>query len=484
MEIEGNGKKTVIADFSKTVKNYENSENGKETVLSDLNGTIKKYNDDEPETIAIVQPYENMLWDNRYLLEKRLGNGATAQVWKALDTKADNIEVAIKIFSAFEMAGVQGQQLFVKEFTSVHKLKHPNLLTPSGYDICQNVPYLISNYCEKGSATSLVGKISIEEIVKFLKGAAEGLNVLHKHNIVHQDIKPDNVLIDNDDNYILTDFGITGQANKEIRGGTPAYMAPEFFSSKRRVATFETDIWALGATIFELVTGDVPFGNDGGTAQAKGAKTPVLPKNFKHKTVRSIVYRCLDANPQKRPSAEEILTELHNLEDKRRLLWLIPAIAAGVATIVIGVYYLFFYKDPDLKLAERKLSKYKQLIEDCRTLSADTLDNGRTENLLNAKLKLKEIKDLEERFSKFLPNDYNKYSEFENLDMVFKNESLKNAQRAIRQNDRALIKPFLQIANDFYHSNGIEKAIQLTENGSSSDMEIKNAIEQGINELK
>ncbi len=482
--MENNDRKTVIADLSETVKKYAQHDDGRETVLSDLSSTVEKYNNNEPELKAIVQPYEKMLWDNRYLLEKKLGNGATAQVWKAVDTKADNIEVAIKIFSAFNMAGTQGQKLFVKEFTSVHNLKHPNLLTPSGYDICQNVPYLISNYCEKGSAISLAGKISVEEIVKFLKGTAEGLNVLHKHNIVHQDIKPDNVLIDNDDNYVLTDFGITGQADKEIRGGTPAYMAPEFFSSQRRVATFETDIWALGATVFELITGDVPFGNDGGTAQAKGAKTPVLPKNFKHNTIRSIVYRCLDANPQKRPSADEILMELHKLEDKRRLFWLIPTIVAGVAVVALCAYYMFFYKDPELQLAERKLPKYNQLIEDCRTLAADTLNTTKTENLLNAKLKLKEIRDMEGKYAKFFPNDYNKCSEFDYLDKVFRQESLRNAQRAARQKDRALIKPFLMISRDFYPSDGITKAIQLIEGNSASDMEIKQAIEQGIKELQ
>ncbi len=482
--MENNDRKTVITDLSETVKKYVQYDEGRETVLSDLSSTVKKYNNNEPEPKATVLPYEKMLWDNRYMLEKKLGNGATAQVWKAIDTKADNIEVAIKIFSAFDMAGAQGQQLFVKEFTSVHNLKHPNLLTPSGYDICQNVPYLISNYCEKGSASSLVGKISTEEVVKFLKGTAEGLNVLHKHDIVHQDIKPDNVLIDNDDNYVLTDFGITGQADKEIRGGTPAYMAPEFFSSQRRVATFETDIWALGATVFEMITGDVPFGNDGGTAQAKGAKTPVLPKKFKHKTIRSIVYRCLDANPQKRPTAEEILSELHKLEDKRRLFWLIPTIIAGVAVVALCVYYLFFYKDPDLLLAERKLHKYKQLIEDCRTLVADTLQSTKTENLLNAKLKLKEIKDLEDKFSKFFPNDYNQYSGLEHLDKVFRQESLRNAQRAIRQKDRSLIKPFLMISRDLFSTEGITKAIQLIENNAPTDEEIKNAIQQGINELQ
>jgi serine/threonine protein kinase len=462
----------------------QQQQQGRGTILGDLSGTIRSYETVKPEIPSVPMPYENMLWDDRYRLVKRLGNGATAQVWLAEDTKADNIEVAVKIFSAFGAVGTRGQQLFVKEFTGVHNLKHTNLLTPSSYDICQNVPYLISNYCKKGSALSQIGKMSEDEILKFLKGTAEGLNFLHQHDIVHQDIKPDNVLIDNENNYVLTDFGITGQADKEIKGGTPAYMAPEFFNGKPRIATPETDIWALGASVFELISGDIPFGEDGGKAQSKGVKVPVLPKVFKNKTIRRIVYRCLDFNPKNRPSAEDILQELSDMNNRKKQLWLIPTIAAGVAVVVVCVYYLFFYKAPNLLLAERKLSKYKQLIEDCRTLSADTLNSSRTENLLNAKLKLKEIKDLEEKFSKFFPDDYNKYSEFEDLNMVFKRESLRNAQRAERQKDRALVKPFLQISNDFYPTDGFTKAIELIENNLSSDEEIKNAIKQGINELR
>ena len=215
----------------------EGSEKSRKTILSDLSGTIKTYGNESSVSSDTPIPYENLLWDERYHLIKCLGNGATAQVWKALDTKADNIEVAVKIFSAIGLADEQGRRLFVKEFTGVHQLSHPNLLTPSSYDICKNVPYLISKYCEKGSVLPLIGKMTEREVLKLIKCTAEGLNYLHRHNIVHQDIKPDNVLIDNEDNYVLTDFGITGQADKEIKGGTPAYMAPEFFNGQKREDT-------------------------------------------------------------------------------------------------------------------------------------------------------------------------------------------------------------------------------------------------------
>lgn len=317
----------------------QQQQQGRGTILGDLSGTIRSYETVKLEIPSVPMPYENMLWDDRYRLVKRLGNGATAQVWLAEDTKADNIEVAVKIFSAFGAVGTRGQQLFVKEFTGVHNLKHTNLLTPSSYDICQNVPYLISNYCKKGSALSQIGKMSEDEILKFLKGTAEGLNFLHQHDIVHQDIKPDNVLIDNENNYVLTDFGITGQADKEIKGGTPAYMAPEFFNGKPRIATPETDIWALGASVFELISGDVPFGDDGGKAQLKKSKVPSLPKTFENKAVCNIVKRCLDINPQKRPSAEEVLLELYGGNDSGKKGWIVAAVFAVVVAVGTIVWW-------------------------------------------------------------------------------------------------------------------------------------------------
>ena len=91
---------------------------------------------------------------------------------------------------------------------------------------------------------------------------------------------------------------------------------------------------------------------------------------------------------------------------------------------------------------------------------------------------------MEDKFSKFFPNDYNQYSGLEHLDKVFRQESLRNAQRAIRQKDRSLIKPFLMISRDLFPTEGITKAIQLIENNAPSDDEIKNAIQQGINELQ
>ena len=279
-----------------------------------------------------IEPFVGMLWDDRYKLEKRLGDGATAQVWEASDTKAGNIKVAVKIFTAFGNIGTRGLQIFESEFTSVHGLIQTNLLIPNNFDTCGKVPYLISKFCENGSAHSLIGKMENKDIENFMKDTAEGLNYLHKHGIVHQDIKPDNILIDDDGNYVLTDFGISNQADTKNMNGTPAYMAPERFG-KNSVSTPESDIWSLGATVFEMITGDVPFGDNGGMIQAAGEKMPTLPKNFKSQKINDLLIRCLDENPQNRPTAEEIIMELED-NGNRKKLWIAAAAVAAVLAVV------------------------------------------------------------------------------------------------------------------------------------------------------
>ena len=281
---------------------------------------------------VIYDPEKDMIWDNRYRLVERLGKGATAQVWEALDTKAGNIKVALKIFSAFGNIGTRGIQFFEKEFTTVHGLIQTNLLVPSSYDTYGNIPYLVSKFCEKGSADGLKGKLSEEQIIKFMKDTAQGLDYLHKHDIVHQDIKPENILIDDDDNYVLTDFGISNQSEKKDQNGTPAYMGPERWG-KNPISTSKSDIWSLGATVFEMITGDVPFGDgQAGAIQASGEKIPDFPESFTNKKIKDLVVRCLDIEPENRPSAEEIVIALE--DDNPIKLWIIAAAVALLLGIV------------------------------------------------------------------------------------------------------------------------------------------------------
>ena len=181
-----------------------------------------------------------------------------------------------------------GLNIFSQELKSVFHLSHANLLKPNHMGTWQNQPYLIMEYCSRSSITKQVGKMSEQEVWKVLHDVAAGLAYLHENEIVHQDIKPDNILLDDNGNYRITDFGISTKARTTLRksvggsavsGGTTAYMAPERFSAEP-APTKASDIWALGATLYELIEGDVPFGEIGGGLQKGGAEIPKMKTSY------------------------------------------------------------------------------------------------------------------------------------------------------------------------------------------------------------
>ncbi len=269
----------------------------------------------------------DQLFDGHYKLIRTLStDGATADVWLALDMntidqnaqendESSGMLVAIKIYRPKNALDQEGEQRFRDEYKIAHECRHVNLLPPEGFSIFQGMPYLILPYCEAGSAEQLIGKNQTnDEIWKFIADVAAGIDRLHnnKPQIIHQDIKPANILIDNNGNYTITDFGISsrssGPANSyydEYNSGTLAYMAPERFGDDLKPMA-ESDIWAFGATLCEILTGQMPFGEDGGLKQKNDKQaTDVLndvPTPFK-----SLIRDCLNLNPDKRPTARKIM---------------------------------------------------------------------------------------------------------------------------------------------------------------------------------
>lgn len=138
-----------------------------------------------------------------------------------------------------------------------------------------------------------------------------------KHNIIHKDIKPANVLINGEGQYMISDFGISTRLRNTMRrnmagqgatsSGTIAYMSYETLKNNP-VDSFARDIWAFGASLYEMMTGDVPFGEYGGiTQKAQNGKIPKIEEKAYSQRLKDLVYKCLAMETWKRPSAEEIL---------------------------------------------------------------------------------------------------------------------------------------------------------------------------------
>lgn len=256
---------------------------------------------------------ENQLFANRYRLIREQGRGSFGEVWLARDEQLD-MEVAVKIYITLDIKGVED---FKAEFKNTYELNHPNLLHASHFDVCESRPYLVMPFCP-ASSESLIGKIDESRLWRFIHDVASGLAYLHENDIVHRDIKPDNVLIDNHGNFLITDFGISKKMRSTLRrnstrlqdskdgfSGTIGYMGPEMFKSNPE-AVKATDIWALGATIYELATGELPFFGQGGVMLLHGAELPELPSNCSKK-LNNLVQACLSKETWDRPQATDLL---------------------------------------------------------------------------------------------------------------------------------------------------------------------------------
>ena len=265
-----------------------------------------------------MQLQENTLFANRYQLIKLLGRGGFSEVWLAKDNWT-HLQIAIKVYAPGQGMDQDGLQDFCGELASVYDLNHSNLLKPQHVDTWQNMPYLIMAYCPAGSCVKRVGKMTEPELWKLIHDVAAGLAYLHEKDVIHQDIKPDNILVDTEGNYLITDFGISTRARSTLRksviggntsGGTTAYMGPERFS-RQPAPTKASDIWSFGAMAFELLEGVTPFGEIGGGMQKGGAEIPFINAPVSD-ALKFTIFKMLSKETWDRPTATTLIEWTNN----------------------------------------------------------------------------------------------------------------------------------------------------------------------------
>ena len=265
----------------------------------------------------MIKLSEKTIFADRYQFQRLLGRGGFSEVWLAVD-KMTNLEIAVKVYAPGQGMDTDGMKDFCKELSQVYNLNHTNLLKPQHVDNWEGMPYLVMTYCPKGSCHRQIGTMTEEQIWKMLHDMASGLAYLHEQGIIHQDIKPDNILIDPMGNYVITDFGISVQSRSTLRksmniasgSGTTAYMGPERFSTDPTPLK-ASDIWSLGATAYELLTGNAPFGEIGGGMQKGGADLPTIKQNISAE-LRMALSKMLALNTWDRPTAEQLVKWTEN----------------------------------------------------------------------------------------------------------------------------------------------------------------------------
>lgn len=255
--------------------------------------------------------------NGRYILKEYKGRGTFGQVWLAYDRAKDE-NVAIKFYVALDH---KGREEFIQEYRIAAGLEHPNLLITKDFGVWQDYPWLTMCFCDSGSAADMVGTLSptLEDehtIWRFIHDVAAGLAYLHHvkpEPIVHQDIKPDNVLIASDGSFLITDFGISKrirstmskQSTRALKAGAPAYMAPERFSANPE-PILASDIWSLGVSIYELAEGELPFSGMGGVMMNQGAEIPQLSAGWS-KNLNDIMRWCLEKETWNRARADQVV---------------------------------------------------------------------------------------------------------------------------------------------------------------------------------
>ncbi|MBO4851984.1 MAG: serine/threonine protein kinase [Prevotella sp.] len=246
---------------------------------------------------------------DRYILKEFKGRGTFGEVWLAHDNML-NSDIAIKIYISLDPRGLEE---FKSEYITTEGLSHPNLLTTNYFDVWEQHPFLVMKYCPDGPSSQLAGKTDEYTIWKFIHDVSAGLKKLHSlaEPIVHQDIKPDNILMDQG-NFLITDFGISKkvrstmrrQSKRAVGAGATAYMGPERFDSDPTPVK-ASDIWSLGASIYELATGELPFSGLGGGMQKNGAEMPSLDRKWS-KDLNMVMQSCLAKETWNRPTAQQL----------------------------------------------------------------------------------------------------------------------------------------------------------------------------------
>jgi serine/threonine protein kinase len=254
-----------------------------------------------------------------YQLQTLLGAGGMAEVYRALEVPL-NREVAVKVLPAALAADPNYVARFRTEARRVAQLRHPNIVEVYAFNGGEHgdLLYLVMPVLRESLRDKLdrEGRLSIAESIRLVTEIASGLDVAHGTGLVHRDVKPENILLDKDGRALLTDFGIAREVPFHRQGsaaqtlaatglpvGTPEYMAPE--QLRGGSVDQRADIYALGAVLYELLTGRVPHEADTPYEVAALVLTePVMPPSQRNDEIspeiEQVVMKALEKIPTQR----------------------------------------------------------------------------------------------------------------------------------------------------------------------------------------
>ncbi len=258
-----------------------------------------------------------------YQITERLGRGGMADVYKAFHREL-SIHRAIKFIRPEFVTSDDFRARFQQEAQGVARLRHPNIVQIHDFGVSDGDFYMVMEFLEGRTLKELLrsgGRLTPSAAVDIIKGVARALDYAHSRDLIHRDIKPDNIMLDHEGRPVLMDFGIAKlvTANSQLTQtgmgiGTPAYMAPE--QAKGELVSPATDIYALSIVLFEMLTGQVPYSADTPVAiMLKALSDPLpMPRSLNpaiSEALQGVILKGTAKAPEARyRSAQEFMTAL------------------------------------------------------------------------------------------------------------------------------------------------------------------------------
>lgn len=257
---------------------------------------------------------KGLLINGRYQIDQFIGAGSSAEVFKVRDT-VRSTWLALKLLNS-DLSQYQGFiSGFQREAATLARLQHPNIVR--FYELVQNKEelFFLMDFIEGTNLRQKLNRkqktLQLNDVITIYRPICSALHYAHHQEIIHCDIKPENIVIDSSGKVLLTDFGISLYINEETRlsigNGTPSYMAPEQIQRGRVFP--QTDIYALGIMLYELLTGMKPFNGQNGDPQLTIGErirweqinlyppVPSLINNQLSPSIDAIIMRCIHKDP-------------------------------------------------------------------------------------------------------------------------------------------------------------------------------------------
>ncbi len=287
----------------------------------------------------------------QYQILSRIAKGSVATIYKAFQPKLERY-VAIKVLSPHNVDEEEFLERFSQEARAIAQLDHPNIVPVYDFDRLGDTVYLVMKYVEGGTLKEMMwGRpLDLGLTVELISQVGLALGYAHKRGVIHRDVKPSNVLIAEGHWALLTDFGLAkivmGDRKLTRSGvgmGTPDYMAPE--QAEGLPLDHRADLYSLGSTLYEMVTGRVPFEAESEMAVlVKHFTEPPVPPR-KHNSalppeVESVILTAMEKQPERRyQTAEEFIRALVEAARSSRMPGILGASvpARGLSGVESGV---------------------------------------------------------------------------------------------------------------------------------------------------